>query len=949
MGPQLSQAAVTPDRWFGNPFLGAVRGGTGVCSSLTSWLVRDTGWFCLWALDLVEVFPTLLLSRVVASAFVGVPTALAGMDSLSQEFVAGRWWSSDLWVVAQPSGSLAGVREVASFQAGSGCELQKSVAAIAGCAYYERGCWFARAAVEFVVGLRVRVGVSRRLREPTCGVAFTGAGLWSAEPLVERCDTYLWLLSALCWLVVNSGEVLPEFFSVGSSGSEVEVHRLDALCSGDVFPDRLAIVLVRLALRTAPGLTVPWWFWWRFSQNRFVLLPLATIGLLRGFFLCFPWLLGVVVLVNGNWCHVAQCGDLHGEGPSPCAVLRATCLVFSVRQHWFSSVWLACAGIVRSGALCCVLLRADVVIVLMKLLVFIMLLWWVSGGESLLFGLELFQVVGAVVYCTLSVFLSLLRVLCLEGLLWGVCPVSYVVSAGCATMLHVTEFGACGSTMCSCSTSCVVSRVCSVFEALSFPPLEHFVLARALWLPLWVGCFALSSFGLGPFEVDVLSSTSAIVSFLVRFFDILGCLAMPNSGVIPYHEDDLDEIEWCRWTLSCMLWHSLCGRVVVMTTGKSCVASEVPNATVICVATSGSVAFLSCPVNGETLSGRSVQGHRVKVDNMTHRPVASWGRRLKAFLSFTLPFSSPRGKGGSLFHLRAWSVVAPAAAHAELGAASWSEEEVFLLSRRPYVVCVATLGCSILAVCLPFDVATTVRVVTSEEASPWVHVTVALPVAMVSQRVRRVQQHLACLRWFRGLGWHVGVCPKAGLPLGPSGRAVCAGIGRRSSWGGFRETWSPFPGTPILESLLREFSGLQACSMSLVALSLHGGCSLSMSSVVGLVVVASCIMFSGFRCVFSQAALCRHPTVSSVTCSLVPSVVAPECVLFLSDLVEVWDVGGCVLRCCFRIVFDSTGSAGVVFSPTLFLLLWLVRDWLSLLSLVREVHPLLSSGRDSLS
>ncbi|MQL74974.1 hypothetical protein Taro_007343 [Colocasia esculenta] len=38
--------------------------------------------------------------------------------------------------------------------------------------------------------------------------------------LVERCYTCLWLLSALCWLVVNSGELLPEFFSVGSGGSE---------------------------------------------------------------------------------------------------------------------------------------------------------------------------------------------------------------------------------------------------------------------------------------------------------------------------------------------------------------------------------------------------------------------------------------------------------------------------------------------------------------------------------------------------------------------------------------------------------------------------------------------------------------------------------------------------------------------------------------------------------
>ncbi|MQL89244.1 hypothetical protein Taro_021819, partial [Colocasia esculenta] len=96
---------------------------------------------------------------------------------------------------------------------------------------------FARAAVGFVLSLRIRVGVSRRLREPTCGVAFTGAGLLPVDPvevgiharakqmllcrvalLVERCDTCLWLLLALCWLVVNSGEVLPELFSIGSGG-----------------------------------------------------------------------------------------------------------------------------------------------------------------------------------------------------------------------------------------------------------------------------------------------------------------------------------------------------------------------------------------------------------------------------------------------------------------------------------------------------------------------------------------------------------------------------------------------------------------------------------------------------------------------------------------------------------------------------------------------------------
>ncbi|MQM13214.1 hypothetical protein Taro_046137 [Colocasia esculenta] len=143
---------------------------------------------------------------------------------------------------------------VASFPAGSECELQESVAAVAGCACCERGCWFTHAAFGFVLSLRVCVGVSRRLREPACGVAFTGAGLWSAEPmlvcrvvpLVELCDTCLWLLPALGWLVANSSEVLPESFSIGSGGGErcplVEVHRLAAVfwwC----FPELFVVVL----------------------------------------------------------------------------------------------------------------------------------------------------------------------------------------------------------------------------------------------------------------------------------------------------------------------------------------------------------------------------------------------------------------------------------------------------------------------------------------------------------------------------------------------------------------------------------------------------------------------------------------------------------------------------------------------------------------------------------
>ncbi|MQL95057.1 hypothetical protein Taro_027724 [Colocasia esculenta] len=50
------------------------------------------------------------------------------------------------------------VAPVASFPTGSECELQESVADVARCACYKRGCWFARAAVGFVVGLCIRVG-----------------------------------------------------------------------------------------------------------------------------------------------------------------------------------------------------------------------------------------------------------------------------------------------------------------------------------------------------------------------------------------------------------------------------------------------------------------------------------------------------------------------------------------------------------------------------------------------------------------------------------------------------------------------------------------------------------------------------------------------------------------------------------------------------------------------
>ncbi|MQM11135.1 hypothetical protein Taro_044040 [Colocasia esculenta] len=158
-------------------------------------------------------------------------------------------------VVSEPQGSNEICNElitmVASFPAGSERLLQESVSAVAGHACYKCGH-----------PVHSRFGWVRRQPACPCGcvakaersyawcglhrcrivlnvwsrVPVRRCALWSSQsasllelsrcfvcrvaPLVERCDTCLWLLSALCWLVVSSGEVLPEFFSVGSGGSE---------------------------------------------------------------------------------------------------------------------------------------------------------------------------------------------------------------------------------------------------------------------------------------------------------------------------------------------------------------------------------------------------------------------------------------------------------------------------------------------------------------------------------------------------------------------------------------------------------------------------------------------------------------------------------------------------------------------------------------------------------
>ncbi|MQM05304.1 hypothetical protein Taro_038110 [Colocasia esculenta] len=570
----------------------------------------------LWSHVVAPVFRELhclsgCMLRVVASAFVGVPAALA-----------------DPWVVARSSGSLAGAQEVASFPAGSRCELQKSVATVAGCACYERGCWFTRAAVGFVVGLHV-FGIFARAKQML---------VFHVAPLVERCDTCLWLLSALCLLVVNSGKVLPEFFSIGSDGSlcclvgrrcvalEVEVHRLVAVCSGDVFPDRLAVPLCVL-----------------------VSFPERCLGGFSG-------------------------GSPRTGSPRTCSRCFYSSACCSVSLRW---------SVLFGRLVLCVLVKVLPKIALCRF-------WWSSPRMALGFfggGSPQSCPVVVLVVAALSPYKDELS----------------FCGAGQLVFLFVFEFLGCTG-----GTSCV--PVVGWFALLLAPcVLSQMVVCCALEILVAVWCVALSAYGgrgSGP--------VWPVLLFLAYSFFRMA------SGR-----------------------HSLCGRVMVVTTGKSwydlvvplhllcsptSVASEVPDATAICVMTSGSVAFLSHPVND-------------------------------SFIAFPM-----------------------------LPSPLWCDCSLW-----------ATPGCSIPAVCLPTNVTTAEHVMTSEEVSPSLggceSTRLASGVSVASLACRRVPQVVPC------------VPALAGGPSGGYGevyRACLCLLG----------LLSPFPGTPILGSLLREFSGLRACSIS---------------------------------------------------------------------------------------------------------------------------------------
>ncbi|MQM11161.1 hypothetical protein Taro_044065, partial [Colocasia esculenta] len=711
---------------------------------------------------------------------------------------------------------------------------------------------FSRAAVGFIVSLRVRVGVSRRLREPACGVAFTGAGLWSVEPV----EGVLALLAAPFSLgFVNSGEVLPEFFSVGSGGGLRHAAIVwllhsggfstnDALvvlveCSGDVFPERLLALWVEVL----PKLP----FFLGFVGQAVVPLAvclavvLARIGRLASFSRTLRALLdgGLVVVTYGAVsCCAASSQCVSPLVPQLC--LEALVAVWCVALSAYGG---------RSSASCCALLRANMVVALLKLPVLRMFCMCGSLVKSP------FRVRGR---CGLF-YPFWLAVSC--GWLWQhpVLMLEWFVFVLSGDLVHCIALwlalGACVSTVC-CAVFLIISIVCSFVALLVVRQALVVACVRFLWLHS--RCVSLSDH-----EDDLVFVSSWDLYLAVG--DRLSTSACVLCAIVVCSMS-------CRMSgLALLLWRG-CGvdhREVV-----------VPIVTVNPVATTRCVAFLSRLVNRSRRWYRDAPPRRVfgrsKAKALASSPFPCFGFLLSLLHSEEGKFSLPSPAAWCVVAELRWLVQCVEWRHGRGGggfvfvkALVWGLDLRFNVWETP--------GWSIPAVGLPADVATTECVVTSEKASP-----------------------------------------RARLPIGPSGGNAAGCL----------------PGLSDRREVRRGAT---------VRPDYRGGCR--KESVAGML----------------EPSRVSQPTVVSVTRSLVPSMVAPECVVSLTlwsvrgvgwfylwalDLVEVRDVGACAMRLWSHVVspvflasawFDFAGYAGVVFGLTRssfastlleFLLHWLVRDWI---------------------
>ncbi|MQM15688.1 hypothetical protein Taro_048639, partial [Colocasia esculenta] len=432
------------------------------------------------------------LTRVVVEAFLCFRcfVVLCRRNSLSQEFVC----RTVVVATCSPcvASSVSCEREscctMVSFPARFECELQESVVAVAGCACFERGCWFARAAVGFVVGLRVRVGVSRRLRESACGVAFTGAscvfGL-ACLCTVGRCAL----------LIVNSGKVLPEFFSVGSSGELFVVvlasvvwlvanalpSRLRCIawlpCVLVRFSELLVVVLVRFALRTNDALVVLV----EVLPEPVVLLPLSVV-----FSLLVVCLGGVLVMVPRT-----ALGALGGGSSQSCLVCFAGCcslggdeLSLSPVAFRFVYAFLGCVG----GTPCVPVVGCFAS---SQLCAFFLCFLWLLGVVVLCHGLGAVLRTVATFVAKVPPLLSCFEVELVAPLvrfvslwhdgLWAACPV-FSVSCGDSSLL-ARVVSACGATVLHLAWFwCLWWHPVLVLEWFVFVPSGALVHCVALWV-----------------------------------------------------------------------------------------------------------------------------------------------------------------------------------------------------------------------------------------------------------------------------------------------------------------------------------------------------------------------------------------------------------------------------------------------------------------------------------
>ncbi|MQL82872.1 hypothetical protein Taro_015347 [Colocasia esculenta] len=256
-----------------------------------------------------------------------------------------------------------------------------------------RDCCCCVACMASVVARRVLVMVVRLALDLLAVVSHVWRTVASKSRRVEHCDTCLWLLSAWCWLVVSSGEVLLEFFSVGSGGSEfgvvlngalvvlvedyplsllAEVLPKSALCSF-----RATVVLplwleagAGVAYCALPGLRSFVCGFWQVSGEESFLLARGVVSVAAA-----PVVGGVELSASGtlgagraSWLYHYRCGvtALPCLGPSEVDVLSSTSAVV------LAPVWLCVFLVVGmlvpalspvcAWRVCCQLLAGSLVV-----------------------------------------------------------------------------------------------------------------------------------------------------------------------------------------------------------------------------------------------------------------------------------------------------------------------------------------------------------------------------------------------------------------------------------------------------------------------------------------------------------------------------------------------------------------------------------------------------------